>query len=329
MKQFRFAFALAALLATSLSAPAKDLIQIRMAHPPLALHELPLLVASENGFFEAEGLKVTHSFMTGGNEAATALIAGNVDVLNSALTQPMKLRAKNVPIKIIAGVAGVRDYGIVVDQKRHGNAKTLADLKGLRIATPRRGSDSDQVLRFILESHGFNLDRDVQLIQIGGYQNHLLAMDKGDVDASILTEPFFTNGLAQGAIKPVFDMLKGDGPQSLRQRVFTCLVVTDEFLKNKPDIVERIVRAVKKATDSMYKDPVSGIKVAEKYFPSVKPEVIKAIYSRLASATTGRAYDTGVSHAAIDAENKFLIESGVFKTPIAYSDAVADMSKIW
>ena len=289
-----------------------------------------MLVASEKGLYAAEGLNVTHTFMNGGSEAATALIAGNIDVLNSALTQPMKLRSMGVPIKIIAGVAGVRDWGIVVDKKRHENAKTLADLKGFRIATPRRGSDGEQIVRFVLENAGFDLDRDVQLIQIGGFQNHLIALEKGDVDASIMAEPFFSSGLQQGITKAVFDILRGDGPDILRQRVFTGLVVTDDFLKSRGEIAEKIVRATKKASELIYKDPAVGLAVAQKYFPNVEPEVLKAIFNRLASATKGRAYDTQFPAAAIDAENSFMIKFGVIKTPVSYKDIVAlDMAKVW
>lgn len=329
MKRYQRLLILTALLACPISASAQQLTPIRMAHPPLALHELPLLIATEKGLYEAEGLKVTHSFMTGGNEAATALMAGNVDVVNSALTQPMNLRSRNVPVKMISGVAGVRDFGIVVDKKVHGNIKTLAGLKGMRIATPRRGADSDQVLRFILETNGFSLDKDVQLIQIGNYQNQLLAMEKGDVDATILTEPFFTSALRQGAINPVYDLLKGDGPESLRQRIFTCLFVTEDFLKTRRDVAERIVRATRKAVDLMYDNPTSGIEVAQKYFPSVQPDVLREIYNRLASATSGRAFETKLTPAAINAENEFLVKSGLIKSPLMYNDIVADMSKVW
>jgi NitT/TauT family transport system substrate-binding protein len=332
MRLFRLlaALALATLCVPCLPAQAQEPVNIRMSHPPLAFHVLPLLVASEKGYFAAEGLKVSHSFTTGGSEAATALIAGNVDVLNSALTQPVNLRSKNAPIKIIAGVAGIRDWGVVVDKKRHANVKRLADLKGMRIATPRRGSDADQIIRYLLEGEGFNLDRDVQLIQIGGYQNHLIALEKGDVDASILPEPFFTSGVQEGATQAVFDLLKGDGPDILRQRMFTGLVVTDDFLKKRHDVAEKVVRATKKAVDAIYSDPATGIAVAQIHFRSVKPDVLKAIYDRLASAAKGRAYETRLLPEAINAENEFLIKFGVVKSPVAYDDTVAkDMAKVW
>jgi NitT/TauT family transport system substrate-binding protein len=321
--------AIATILIFPLPVSAQQLEPLRMAHPPLALHELPLLVATEKGLYEKEGFKVTHSFMTGGNEAATALMGGNVNVVNSALTQPINLKSRNVQIKIIAAVAGVRDFAIVVDKKRHGNAKGLASLKGMRIATPRRGADSDQILRYILETNGFNLEKDVQLIQMGNYQNQLIAMENGDVDATILTEPFFTNAVREGTVVPVYDLLKDEVSDSLRQRIFTCLFVTEDFLKTRQDAAERIVRATKNAVDLMYQDQGVGLEVARKYFPSVKPEVMKEVYSRLASATTGRAFETKLTPANIAAESEFLTKAGLIKAPITFNDAVFDMSKVW
>jgi NitT/TauT family transport system substrate-binding protein len=330
MRSSRLFAVFAALSISSALASADEPTTVRMAHPPLALHELPLLVASEKGFYAAEGLNVTHTFTTGGNEAATALIGGNIDVLNSALTQPMKLRSMGAAIKIISGVAGVRDWGIVVDKKRFPDAKDLSSLKGLRIATPRRGSDGDQILRFVLNNAGFDLDHDVQLIQIGGFENALIAMDKGDLDGAILAEPFFSSGIRQGTTSPVFDILRGDGPDILRERIFSGLVVTDDFLKNHRDITEKIVRATKQAAQLIYDDPAAGLAVAQKYFPTVDPAVLKATYDRLASATKGRAYDTRLPNAAIDAENKFLIEAGTIQSPVKYDDIVdTAMSKVW
>lgn len=330
MKSSRLFAVFAALSMSCASAAADELTLVRMAHPPLALHELPLLVASEKGFYAAEGLNVTHTFTTGGNEAATALIGGNIDVLNSALTQPMKLRSMAASIKIISGVAGVRDWGIVVDKKRFPNAKDLSGLKGLRIATPRRGSDGDQILRFVLDNAGFDVDHDVQLIQIGGFENALIAMDKGDLDAAILAEPFFSSGIQEGITSPVFDILRGDGPDILRERVFSGLVVTDDFLKNHRDIAAKVVRATKKAAQLIYADPTAGLAVAQKYFPNVPPAVLKATYDRLASATKGRAYDTALPGAAIDAENTFLIKVGAIQSPVKFDEVVdTGMSKVW
>jgi ABC-type nitrate/sulfonate/bicarbonate transport system substrate-binding protein len=81
MKKLQAFFLLVASLMMTSSVFAQDKIPVKMAHPPLALHELPLLMASQLGLFAAEGLTVSHVFVTGGNEAAAALIAGNVEIL--------------------------------------------------------------------------------------------------------------------------------------------------------------------------------------------------------------------------------------------------------
>src|SRR5262249_31392035 len=108
------------------------------------------------------------------------------------------------------------------------------------------------------------------------------------------------------------------------------LVVTDDFMKKRHDVAEKIVRATKKAVDVIYSDPATGIAVAQNHFRSVKPEVLKAIYDRLASAAKGRAYETRLAPEAIKAENEFLIKFGVVKSPVAYDDTVAkDMAKVW
>lgn len=308
------------------SAFGQEKIAVKMAHPPLALHELPLLVASERGLFAAEGLNVSHVFMTGGNEAAAALIAGNVDVVNTSFTHPVNLRGKNIPVKLLSAIMSVRDWGVLVYQ-RHAALKGLTDLKGMKISVPRRGSDGDVTLRFVLKDAGMDPERDVQLVQIGGYQNHLVALEKGDIDAAMIEEPFLTIGVRDGKGKALFDMLKGDGPEVLRQRKFTAVIVTDTFLKEKPEVAQKLVRATTKATALLYSDHDAAFSVAQKYFPNIDKAVLRVICDRLISA---RAYSTKIDQKAIDAENDFLIKDGALKAPVRYEDVVAaEMSKFW
>ena len=326
MKKLRTFFSLVALLGSVSAALAQEKTPVRMAHPPLALHELPLLVASERGLFDAEGLKVSHVFMTGGNEAAAALIAGNIDVLNASFTHPVNLRSKNIPVRFLSAIMSVRDWGVIVYQ-RHAALKGLQDLKGMKISVPRRGSDGDGVLRYALKSAGLDPETDVQLIQIGAFQNHLVALEKGDIDAAMVGEPFLTIGVRDGKGKALFDMLKGDGSDIMRQRVFTSMVVTESFLKDRSDIAQRMVRATTKATALLYSDPNAGFEVAQKYFPNIDKGVLREICGRLIAA---RAFLTRIDRKAVDAENDFLIKEGVIKAPVRYEDVVAtEMSKFW
>lgn len=56
-----------------------------------------------------------------------------------------------------------------VDAKRHAKVSLVKELDGLKIATPRRGSDGELIIRAILDDEGMCAGTDVQRVQIDGF----------------------------------------------------------------------------------------------------------------------------------------------------------------
>ncbi len=313
-----------------MAAVAQDKVKITIGHPPIALHLLPAMVAEERGFFAAEGLDVSNIYMAGGSAGAAAMMGGSVDVASGAVTRAVLLQSKNINVKLLSAMAGARDWAIVVDAKRHGKVSSVKGLKDLKIATPRRGSDGEQIIRAILDDEGMRVGPDVQLIQIDGFQNQMLALEKGEVDGAILAEPFVTMGVRQGTIKRVLDMMQGQGSAILRNRIWTGLMVKDEFLAKRGDVAAKLVRSIGKAVDAIYKDPQMTIAVASKNLPSVGKPLLEEMIPHLLKADNPKAFATKITPQAIAAENEWLIKNKEITQNISYDDVVAkDMSKFW
>ena len=295
---------------------------VRMGTPPLAIWMLPIQVAEAKGFFAAEGLDVKINYMRGGSEAAAALIGNDIDVLCGAVSHTLVLRSKGLPIKALVGVAGIRDFALVVDAKRHANVTSIKQMKGFKIATSRRGSDGDQITRMLLKEAGLSPSTDVSLIQIGGYQNHLTAIEQGEVDGSMILEPFLTVGVRKGIIKPVVDFLNGQGPDSLRKRIWTDLAATDDYIKANPKVAEHLVRAIARAVSFIDNDVDGASAIAQKYFPSMDPETLHEIVQRHAKSPRGHGYETTISPEAIGLENKYLLSQQSIPKALKYDDVV-------
>lgn len=324
--------ALAILGATAVVSPgmAQQKIKLSIAHPPVALHLLPIMVAQDRGFFAAEGLEIQNSFMAGGSAAAAAMIGGSVDATSGAMARAVLLRAKGIKVKLLNAIAGVRDWAIVVDAKRHPGITSIAGLKGLKIATPRRGSDGDQIINWILRDAGLKVGADVSLVQIGGFNNHLIAIQRGDVDGSIIPEPFGSTGVRKGTIYRVLDLMKGEGPEIMRNRLWTGLMVKEEFLRKRPEAAAKMTRAIAKAVRAIYADHGMAIAVAAKRMPSVGKALLAEMIPRRLNSTAGKAYLTAVSREAIAAENEYLAKIGRLKSKVAYEDVIAtSMAKNW
>ena len=309
-------------------ASAQEKIKITIAHPPVALHLLPTMVAEAQGFYAAEGLDVSNVYMAGGSAGGAALMGGSVEAASGALSRSMVLQSKGIKVKMICAMAGARDWAIVVDAKRRGGVSSLTGLKGLKIATPRRGSDADQIIRVILEEAGLHVGPDVQLVQIDGFQNQMIALGRGDVDGAILAEPFVTMGVRQGTIKRVLDLMEGQGPEVLRKRIWTAIMVKQEFLDQRSDVAAKIVRALTKSVQAIYADPKMAIAVAAKNLPSVERPVLEEMIPHVLKANNPKAYGTRISPEAIAAENEWLATTGDLTKKVQYEDVVATaMSK--
>jgi ABC-type nitrate/sulfonate/bicarbonate transport system substrate-binding protein len=311
-------------------ASAQDKIKITIAHPPVALHLLPIMVADDQGFFAAEGLDVQNTYMAGGSAGAAAMMGGSVEAASGAVTRAVLLQAKGIKVKLLTAMAGARDWAIVVDAKRHAGVSSVKGLKGLKIATPRRGSDGEQIVRAILEEEKMHVGADVQLVQIDGFQNQMIAIEKGDVDGAIMSEPFLTMGVQNGTLKRVLDLLEGQGPALLRNRIWTGIIVKEEFLAQNGDVAAKIVRAIKKSTQAIYDDPRMAIAVASKNMPSIGKPLLEQMIPHLLKANDPKAYLTRIDPEAIAAENEWLVKIDQIKQKIAYDDVVAtSMSKLW
>ena len=329
-KMFAYALAILGALAVGSTAQAQNKIKLTIAHPPVALHLLPVMVAHDEGFFAAEGLDVSNTYMAGGSAAAAAMMGGSVDAASGAVARAVLLQSKGIKVKLLDAIAGARDWAIVVDAKHHAGVNSIKGLKGLKLATPRRGSDGDQIIRAILEDNGLSVGPDVKLIQINGFQNQMIALEKGDVDGAIMPEPFLTTGVRKGVIKRVLDLMQGQGPALLRQRIWTGIMVKEEFLTQHPETAAKIVRAMTKATAAIYKDPKMAIAVAAKHMPSVDKALLEEMIPARLKATNPKAYVSKIGPDAITAETKWLEKIGQLKKKVTYEDVVAvSMSKYW
>src|SRR5687767_3191380 len=219
-------------------------VKLRLGLLPLALHQLPVMVAKEKGFFQQEGLDVDFTIFKGGSEVAPALINGNIDVAQGVVAHPIKLHEKGMKVRILVLTQSTPTFVLAMGRK-HAAIKDVADFKGknLKIAIARRGSDSDMMMRSVLAWKKLDPERDVSLVQIASYANHLTAVERGDVDGAMILEPFATIGERKGILSPLISFADGGGPVELRERPWTSLYVTEAFYKDKPQVVRALVRA--------------------------------------------------------------------------------------
>jgi NitT/TauT family transport system substrate-binding protein len=215
--------------------------EVKIGYFPNLTHATAL-VGLKEGFFQQElgGTKIKQNTFNAGPAEIEALNAGAIDIgwIGPSPSINGYTQSKGTSLRIISGSAsgGVK---LVVNPKK---IKTLADVKGKKIATPQLGNTQDVALLSWIKSRGWKVDA-----QSG----------KGDVSVvrtdNKITPDAYANGSIDGAWvpEPTASKLVNEGAKVLldesslwpnKQFVITNVIVSQKFLTAHPDVVEAVLR---------------------------------------------------------------------------------------
>lgn len=159
--------------------------------------------------FAPPGLTVKPVIVTSAGDVSRALANGDLDfglmgpynTIIEAATTGMKSR--------IIGMCSRQGIGLIA---RSGKGITAtADLKGRKVAVPPPGVQT-LVITAALDKVGLKLGRDVTAVPLG-FADHPGALERGDVDAYVGTEPLCTQSVVTGVgvgINDVYTTPLGD-----------------------------------------------------------------------------------------------------------------------
>ena len=130
-----------------------------------AMANAPAIIAKERGFFREQGVSVELHQFNSGPLIIRALQAGDLDMAYIGVPPVYRAIEKGLDIKIVSKV----NYGqaaLIVGQDSPIN--TLADLRGKRIGSVRRGSGMDIFLRGLIlaDKAGLDPERDVTIVEM-------------------------------------------------------------------------------------------------------------------------------------------------------------------
>jgi len=174
---------LIALLFSSSASLALDKIRIGLSSVS-ALHGA-VWVAQEKGLFRKHGIE-PEVIVVGGASAGgvSALIAGDVQFLSGAGEAVINANLRGADVIMVASVLNKGVQRLIA----HAQFSAPADLKGRKIGITRFGTASHLVLQMMMQKWGMGTT-DVQIIQVGSSPAMVASMEKGGIDAAVLTMP--------------------------------------------------------------------------------------------------------------------------------------------
>jgi ABC-type nitrate/sulfonate/bicarbonate transport system substrate-binding protein len=192
-----FALALALVLATVACAQAPAASAPQQLAPLRVIAfaggwNLPLWAAQRQGFFEQQGLAVQLSHTPGSGALIDGLMKGRYDIALAAIDNLVAYQegqGDGAPLEDpdLVAVMGV-DHGFlsVVAQ---APLRTMADLRGKKLAVDSLNTGFAFVLRALLQANGV-ADTEVTLVRGGATELRYAGLVAGTYDATLLRTPF-------------------------------------------------------------------------------------------------------------------------------------------
>jgi NitT/TauT family transport system substrate-binding protein len=167
-----------------IDAPSFAQDKMRMGLSSVSALHSAVWVAEQKGLFRKHGVDVEVIVTGQGGTAVSALLANDIQTASSAGDSLVNAALHGGDTVMIAGVINKGLQRIMVRPE----IKTPADLKGKKVGVTRIGAVSHSVLLMMLKRWNMS-PTDVQVMQVGSSPNMLASLDRGGIDAAVLTIP--------------------------------------------------------------------------------------------------------------------------------------------
>jgi NitT/TauT family transport system substrate-binding protein len=206
--------------------------KIRMGLSSVSALHSAVWIAEQKGLFRKHGVDA-EVIVTGQGGAAgiSALLANDIQVVASAGDSLVNAALHGSDTVMITGVVNKGLQRIMVRPE----IKSAADLKGKRVGVTRIGAVSHSVLLMILKRWNMS-PSDVQVIQVGSSPNMLASLEKGGLDAAVITIPSMFVAEDRG-YKVLLDLADTD-----IYYLQTMIATTRAYIKGNRDKVIRFLK---------------------------------------------------------------------------------------
>ena len=212
-------------------------------------------IAKEARLFDKHGIDATVIFISGSVRGIQAILAGEIPIGEGGGPGLASARLAGGDVIAIAGNVNVLPYYLV----SHPSIKRHEDLKGKIGGTHIAGTTAEFALKVGLKKIGLDPLKDTSLRVIGGAIERMVALQKGIVQFTVVTEA----GKAQAeklGYPTVVDMVALQIPFP-QNGIYT----STKLIRENPDLVRRYMRAYVEALHFYKTHKEDTFKIMRKY----------------------------------------------------------------
>lgn len=222
--------------------------------------------------FKKDGLDVVLVFIPGGPTAASALMAGEMQVVAMAGPAIVTSNLAGSDLVMIAGIVNTFAFQFVTIKE----ITVPAQLKGKRIGVNRFGAAPDVAARYALKHMGID-PREVIILQLGEQATRLAAMKTGNLEAAILLPPITTLAQKEG-MNVLLDM-----SELAAEFQITGLASSRSFLTQKRPTALKFMRAFVEGIHFYKTRRKESMDIIAKYMRTNDMEAVGATYDYFAT----------------------------------------------
>lgn len=214
----------------------------------------PILVGIENGFFRQNGIAAEMIPFKGGPDQLKGVLAGAVHVAISGSTDPLVFRERGTTVRAVAVTTEKNHFTLVVAPK----ITKAEDLKGGTIGVTAVGATSWVFARMLAKKKGWDHEKDVRILGVGGQDAMVAGMRRGELTAFVTgTAGVVVEALGVGRVLMRLDEAT---PRWVSNMAYT----TDEIIKTRKSDLQKVIRGLFQAIQFMRENPEETIRIASK-----------------------------------------------------------------
>jgi NitT/TauT family transport system substrate-binding protein len=254
-----------------------SLEKVVITYPSRSIASIDLYIAQEHGFFRQENL-AADVVQVRGNIAVTALLSGEVHAINNVGTVTRAMERSDLPVKVVAQSLKRNIFWLVTKPE----IKSLAELKGKTFGTTTLGGSQHLAANRFLRGAGLDPEKDITVVIGGDVPAQLQSLLAGAIHLAALSPP--TIIIARDKFKLKIHGSTLDDLPNLQNGI----AVTERLLRERRELVKRILRARAKAARFFFENERGAAQVLAKYLGVDLPVALESYrLARPAFTTNG------------------------------------------
>ena len=237
--------------------------KLRISYSAVNATQAFLWVAQERGYFAKHGLEGELLYINSGTMNIAALVGGSVQIAGGG---PVSIEARLRGVKLT--ILGNPLPWLASNLVSHPDIKGVADLPGKIAGISRFGSSTDQGFRYLFRKNGFNVDKDLKMLQMGGDASRIGALKAGTIQYTFLGAAATNQARAQG-----FRVL-ATAQQMAIPFPWTSVVVEDSWLNKNRDIAYRYMKCATESIVHLKRNRADSEKIIAKYMKINDPKLV-------------------------------------------------------